>query len=99
MAMRVQSITSGRGENKMDYLWCIEHEHEVKAENSMIGICHSYSVTTDTGWDLDWCWFDSGWATCEPPTNFEDDLLGIYWNEWIVVPSNEELAAMEAECY
>jgi hypothetical protein len=80
-----------------EFLWCLEHEHEVKAENSMVGICHSYPVTTDTGWDLDFCFFDLGWATCPPPENFEDDLLGIYWDEWIVVPSNEELAEMCGE--
>ena len=65
-------------------LYCLQHEHSVKVENSMIGICHSYPVTTEFGWELDWCWFDGGWAVMEEP-EYDSD-----WDLSLVEPDEEE---------
>jgi hypothetical protein len=71
-------------------LYCIKHEHTAKVENSLVGICHDYSVTTETGWELDWCFFDLGWAVMEEP-EYDSD-----WELNLVEPSEEEMAEIDA---
>ena len=85
----------------MNILYCIQHQHSTMAQSSIIGICHDYAVFNEYGQiDVDWCFYEAGWAMQEPPSNFEDDL-DMSWNEWIVVPSDEELIEMnsEVECF
>lgn len=53
-----------------NYLYCIEHEHMTIAQESPVGICHEYYEFDDgdsriTG--IDWCFYDEGFAYCEPP--------------------------------
>jgi hypothetical protein len=75
----------------MTALYCLEHEHSVKAESSVVGICHEYPTYDEFGrLDWDWCFFNCGWATNEPPTNFEDDLLIGDWDTYLVEPDEEE---------
>ena len=82
----------------MNTAWCIQHEHSVLVQDSIVGEIHEILGYNEFGMlDIDWCGFPMGWATCPPPENFEDDLLGIYWDDWILVPSNEELVEMDLE--
>jgi hypothetical protein len=65
--MAVNLSVSTTGENNMEFLHCIEHEGEVLVQDSTVGMCHEYTVSTEFGVESDWCFFNLGWATCPEP--------------------------------
>lgn len=77
----------------MEYKYCFEHGM-AGVENSPVGDCHSIFYFDDFTYqnEVDWCFFEHGWATSEPPVNFEDD-----WDLNIQEPGQEELKQMD-EC-
>ena len=74
----------------MQIAYCIEHEHSVLVQQSLVGECHEYPVFTESGWELDWCWFDKGWSVMEEP-EYDSD-----WELNLVEPSADELAEIDA---
>jgi hypothetical protein len=79
----VNLSVSTTGENNMEFLHCIEHEGEVLVQDSTVGMCHEYTVSIEFGVEVDWCWFDLGWATCPEP-EYDPD-----WDLNLVEPDEE----------
>jgi hypothetical protein len=68
----------------MNVAYCIEHQHSVLVQQSLVGECHEYPVFTESGWEIDWCWFDKGWSVMEEP-EYDSD-----WELNLVEPDEEE---------
>lgn len=78
----------------MEIAYCIEHQHSVLVQNSIVGELHEVWGYNEFGMpDIDWCDFPKGWATVEPVENPD-------WDLDLVEPSDEELELMnvDAEC-
>ena len=76
----------------MKTAYCIEHQHSVLLQNSVVGELHEYPTYDEFGrLEYDWCWFNLGWAVMEEP-EYDSD-----WDLNLVEPSDEELAMMDSE--
>ena len=71
--------------------FCIEHQHSVLVQQSLVGECHEYPVYDEFGrLEYDWCFFEMG-MTSTPPPEYDED-----WAVNLVEPGDEELANMDA---
>lgn len=69
--------------------YCIEHQHSVMVQDSIVGECHEYPTYDEFGQlEYDVCFFNLGWATVEPVENPD-------WDEGLVEPGKNELDEME----
>jgi hypothetical protein len=69
----------------MNTAYCIFCEKEVVVQDSPLGILHEYEQRTEFGFsELDWCYFDMGWASCPPPEDEED------WELHLIGPTDDE---------
>ena len=66
--------------------FCIKHEHSTLVQNSPIGNIHEVLFFNEFGQlDIDWCFYEMGWAFCEMPEIDPD------WELYLVEPSQEEI--------
>ena len=73
----------------MNPIFCIDHGF-VFLQHSGVGDCHEYSVWNEYQEEKDWCFMDSGWATCPEP-EYDPD-----WDLNLVEPPADELAEIDA---
>jgi hypothetical protein len=77
----------------MEFLYCLNHGHTSPVQHCNGLILHEYPIFSEytiSGFDIDWCFFEMGWATSEMPEVREDWDLD-------EEPSPEEMELIEKE--
>ena len=77
--------------NQPEFLYCIEHEEMVKAEEFNSGMGHLKETTGESP-EIDVCHFESGYAYCPPP-----DELGLPLDWAAEQISDDERAQIELD--
>jgi hypothetical protein len=64
----------------MNVAYCIEHQHSVLVQQSLVGECHEYPVFTESGSVMEEPEYDSDWELNLVEPDEEEEMIS--WDEF-----------------